>query len=766
MFTAFTPVSNNSIHTIPIAASPQRQSIQRPVRQKPWPATGVWARWWATPLLGILLASTLHSAEWFPFDPTSEPAPVNSLIDLRHLNEQRAGSHGFITAKDGRFHLGPKGEPVRFWAVNGPPSSLTDPDALRRHARLLARHGVNLVRYHSPVFDAAGGSDLARIDQLHTMVDAFAAEGIYTLFSIYFPLWFKPAPDNPLLEGYDGNQHPFGALYFNEKFQEQYRKWWYDLLVRPGPNGHSLISNPAVMGLELINEDSLFFWTFSERNLPEPQRHLFESQFAEWLVTRHGSLTKAFETWNGLRVPSDTPDNGRIGFRGLWNIFSERTLRDQDTARFLFETQAGFYEKHIKYLRDLGFSGVITTSNWTTADNRVLGPLEKLSYASGDFQDRHGYLSCNHQGEHSAWSIRVGQTFMHRSALRFDGDKPGAKRSFNHPGFDIGYGDQPSMISETTWNRPNRYRGEAPLFLAVYGALQDTDAIVHFAMDGSEWRVQPNYFMQPWTLMAPTQMGQFPAAALIYRKGLVRTGPVIAEIRLNRDRLFALEGTPLPQDAAFDELRLADVPKDSQPGPGQVLDPLLHLVGRASVQFSTEQGSVRLNIPEDSLDHGARRIRSATKDLDLDYGHGLLRIQAPSAQGASGNVAAASPVNLPDIRIESESDLLHLVVVSLDDNPLNESQKMLVQVMTEEQPTDWKVEPEPDADGIYKILSIGKDPWQVRRIKGRLAFLRTDAAALKIQPLDLLGRPTGETITGGNFTLREDTVYYLVTRPE
>ena len=40
------------------------------------------------------------------------------------------------------------------------------------------------------------------------------------------------------------------------------------------------------------------------------------------------------------------------------------------------------------------------------------------------------------------------------------------------------------MLSETTWERPNRFRGEAPLFYAASGSLQDTDAIIHFALDG------------------------------------------------------------------------------------------------------------------------------------------------------------------------------------------------------------------------------------------------------------------------------------------
>lgn len=64
-------------------------------------------------------------------------------------------------------------------------------------------------------------------------------------------------------------------------------------------------------------------------------------------------------------------------------------------------------------------------------------------------------------------------------------------------------------FSETTSTRPNRYRSEAPLYLASHGPLQDSDAIIHFAFDGADWKVKPNVWMQPWTLMSPTVTGQF-----------------------------------------------------------------------------------------------------------------------------------------------------------------------------------------------------------------------------------------------------------------
>src|SRR5262249_36692515 len=143
------------------------------------------------------------------------------------------------------------------------------------------------------------------------------------------------------------------------------------------------------------NEDSFFFWTFSEQNLPEPQLALLEKMFGEWLVKKYGTLDAAFSKWNNLKLKRDAPGEGRIAFRPLWNIFNEKTTRDQDTARFLFELQEAFYKETSAFLRNLGFKGVITASNWATASPEVLGPLEKLSYTCGNFLDRHGYFSCN-----------------------------------------------------------------------------------------------------------------------------------------------------------------------------------------------------------------------------------------------------------------------------------------------------------------------------------------------------------------------------------
>ncbi|MGE0607998.1 MAG: hypothetical protein AB7O62_12960 [Pirellulales bacterium] len=704
--------------------------------------------------------------DWFAFDPSADTFSPTSLIDLRFLNEKQAGAGGFIAAKNGHFFHGKSGQPVRFWAVNGP--SAKSREDLLREARQLAKYGVNLVRMHGPMFDKRGETDPERVQRAFDVVESMKEEGIYTHLSIYFPLWFDPPADLEWLPGYDGKTHSFATLYFNPAFQEKYRGWWKAVLTTPSPTtGRKLIDEPALFGAELINEDSFFFWTFNDKQIPDRQLQEIERQFGDWLKLKYGSLDKAISAWKGQKVPRDAPDQGRIGFRPLWNIANERTARDQDTALFLTETQRRFYDESAAYLRELGFKGQITASNWVTASPDVLGPLEKYTYAGGDFIDRHGYFGCRNEGEAAEWSIRDGHTYVDRSALKFENEEPGKPAQFVHPAMDPHYNGKPSMISETTWTRPNRHRGEAPIYLAVFGALQNSDCIVHFAKDGMDWSVKPGYFMQPWTLTAPTQLGQFPATALLYRQGLVKAGDVMADVTLAADDLLKLQGTPLPQDAAFDELRLKDVPTGTTIQPGQRIDPLIHYVGQTHVTFlppGSKKGSSTKLLPLSSfIDHQAKMVASSTGQTMLDWGRGVLTIDAPAAQGASGDLLAAGEIKLSTVSLNIPRDVAHALIVSLDGEPLATSKKMLLQLMTEEKASGFQTEPA--GERRHRIISIGQNPWLVRKLEGTVQFHRPDAAGLKVTALDSFGQPTAATMPGDAIRLLPDTLYYAIETP-
>jgi hypothetical protein len=93
---------------------------------------------------------------------------------------------------------------------------------------------------------------------------------------------------------------------------------------------------------------------------------------------------------------------------------------------------------------------------------------------------------------------------------------------------------------------------------------------------------------------------------------------------------------------------------------------------------------------------------------------------------------------------------------------------MVLQVMSEEKSSGFLTEP--TANGSKRIVSIGRDPWRVRRFAGSVQFKRPDAGSLRVTPLDPNGDPfrrdpskkAGPRTGASEITLEPTTLYYLI----
>ena len=709
---------------------------------------------------------------WFAFQPDPDSF-VPSPMDLRHLNEKEAGEHGFIRTRGEDFVHERTGQPVRFWGVNvGMDFVGSAPGERDRFARSLAKRGVNLVRVHGPIYAGSGrdfgGIDTNRVAQLHAFIEVLKRQGIYTSLSIYFPLWVRLGPENTAFPGYTGGQHPFALLYFHPAFQELFREWWHYLLTTPNPHsGLPLKDDPAVAFAEMYNEDSTLFWTFNpeagnKSHLPEPQRALLEQRFARWLLARYPGQTLAqiqSGPWQGVASPHDNFAAGRVGFRGLWTLCNERRPRDQDTARFLTGLMLDFHRATYAYLKqDLGFRGLVYASNWKTASPQYLDPLDKYANSVADFFDRHGYFGGPHDGPNAAWNLEPNQTYDDRSALRFR--KPdGAGDDFDNPFFDLIYQRQPSIISEVNWPLPNRYRADMALVGAAYGALQGTDAIGWFAAASASWDGLPGKF----SIQTPVVFGQFPGAALLYRQGLVRTAPRVVDLELAVNDLYALAGTPLPASQNFDQLRGDDVPPGGTLTNVSALDSLAFLVGRVGLDFvTTEPPRSRVTDLSPFIDREAGKVRSHTGELEWDWQLGRLTINAPAAQGVTGFLGALGRVELADVTLESPLAYGAILLVALDGKPIARSDRLLLQVASEERPYQWATDA---PTGKRTLTNRGTSPLLVKEFAGTVALKRADAASLTVTPLDFNGHRTASAPGPAiRLTLGRDTPYYLLEK--
>ncbi len=663
---------------------------------------------------------------WWAFEPPADTFGKAEL-DLRSLNEKSAGESGFVKRAGDAFALG-SGKPVRFWAVNVGGDVVRLGNAPHRYiARRLAKVGVNLVRIHSGVFDASSPDpkiiDAAYLDALHHFISELKAEGIYVELSFYYPVWFdiKPTYGFP---GYSSieNKTPFAIHMFDPRMQDIYRTWARALLTTKNPyTGLPLGQDPAVAIVEIVNEDSYLFWSFNEKNVPRAQMAELEKLFGAWLVKKYGTLDAAAAAWRtGLR-PGDAPKEGRMEVLQAWFMTGDGAARSglrarsADQLRFLVENQRAFYEETARFFRkDLGVKPLITCSNWITADARVLDGLERWTYTAGDIIDQHGYFEGEHKGAHTGWAVERGDTFKDRAGVLEPGALP------LHVDRVDGF---PHTMSESGWPNPNRFKAEFPFLASACASTSGLNGIFFFAVGDVGWESSEKKF----PCACPTIMGQFPALALMYRRGDMKLPRVVHRDSLRLDDLFAFKGSP-----AF--------------------DPLLYCLGPVVRSFD----GAPHDMPPDAnglIDAGAKKLKNATGEMSWDWGRGVVAVNTPKSQGATGFLSKAGAVALGDVVIEAKNEFATIVVTALDDKPLAQSSRILIQAMTEERPYGWKTEG-------GKIIDLGGFPFNVRNIDATVTFKTRAPKTLTI--LDEQGYRRESHPAGAKVTLPPNAVYCIV----
>lgn len=131
-----------------------------------------------------------------------------------------------------------------------------------------------------------------------------------------------------------------------------------------------------------------------------------------------------------------------------------------------------------------------------------------------------------------------------------------------------------------------------------------------------------------------------------------------------------------------------------------------------------------------------------------DYGVGVYRMDAPRVQGVAGFLkAGGGQFKMRDVQVESGNAYAAISVVSLDDRPLSESKKVLVQIGTTARLTGWETL---DAEFEFEkmrikgeqIVNTGKPPWRVADAEVTVTI--SNAGLSKAMKLDAGGYAAGE----------------------
>jgi len=687
----------------------------------------------------------------FAWEPGIDPFDKEALLDLRHLNEPTAGCRGHVRRKGKDFVLG-DGKPVRFFAANVSSSTAGQArDTVDYLARRLAKLGVNMVRFHSALFDRSAADpariDRKKLDDLHYLVAAMKRNGIYTKISFYFPLWFD-VKGNYGLAGYERmqNKRPFALLNFEPRMQQIHRAWAKAILTTPNPYTKlPVAADPAVAIVEIINEDSYFFWTFTKKNVPAVHWQRLEKLYGAWLVKKYGPEAA-----------------GRAQLLDVWNMTTagakqggaEKLKRMRDQARFLAENQRAFYAETVRYWKkDLGYRGLVSCSNWHTADPAALDAIERWTYTAGDVIDRHGYFSGKHTGEGASYSVRQGHTFSDRPAVL-------SPQSLPIQVFQVEDGaGWPHIISEIGWTHPNRYRADATLLGSAYGCLQGTDATFWFAV-GNNFLADTS--MNKFPVGVPTTAGTFPAAALLYRRGDVTEPDPVVRLVLGPDDLFSLSGKTGSTAEALDALRKKDLPAARKASAAAAVDPLAYYVGPVTRSFDPAAQPVATDLSK-YIDRAGKTVTSVTGQLRWDYGRGLVTVNTPRTRAACGFLAKAGPVKIGSVTIDCRNEYASIVVTSRDNAPLPRSRRILIQAMTEDRPYGFR------APG-GRISDLGTAPYGVKHIDATITLKLPPGAKPRVIALDENGYATKKPVrtgTAGNaltIRLARDSIYHVVQR--
>ena len=699
------------------------------------------------------------------FEPDFDAFSDKSLLDLSYLNTPIKNSNPFITInKDGDFMNGSK--PIRFWALNAYAQNNMDFEELKRHGHWLAKRGVNMVRWHGHVATDTIKEDTKledvnkqALDDSFKLVAAMKANGIYTCLSPYWGSHTKKKASWGL--DHIDNDNLSAVVFWDSKVQNAYKGWLKALYTTKNPyTGIALKDDPAVAIIQYQNEDSMLFYTM--QRVKGQVREDLKVLFGKFIVKKYGSYVAAYKAWGGRKLKGDDPNNDKLDLEIVWELTQIRSnsgqeQRKSDQLEFYTKLMYNFNKKMADYLRnELGCKQIINAGNWRTADDVRMLDCERYSYDANEVIGCNRYKSTTHNGPKSGYLIMPGDTYANKSVLLNPTALPVSLKQIK---------GKAMIIPESTWVPPEKYQAEGTILTAAYSSLNGVDTLFWFAHGKPEWDIP----FGKWSVGSPMIIGQFPAAALIYRQGYVERGkPVVIESRPFED-MWARKVPLISESQAYDPNR--DTSDNSDMTVDSLVTPLAFLVGPVEVVYGEKQTKSYVADLAKYINKQTKTVNSITGQLSMDYGKGVFKLNAPKAQGAAGWLAKEGLVKLSDVMIKSANEYSAVTVVSMDGAPISSAKKILVQIGTYNRPYEFEEVPanitrkgKTSTKG-FKIVSTGQSIWNVEKAKGMVSI--SNPLVSKAYALDANGMPMKEielrkSGTKVIFTLPEDALYVVL----
>ncbi len=749
-------------------------------------------------LLFMSFTACCCAADWLPVKDESLIVESGSILDFSGLLAPRkAIENRIVVTRDGHFGLQDKPTESQRYLMAGlgfgiatglfPDHALAD-----IYATQLRLHGYNMARldFVEETLIAGRNADFdfdpEQLDRFHYLLAALKREGIYYVLD---GLNSDNAAYGNIKERWIDRHHARLRVYYDKEAQAHWKKLTERMLASVNPyTGTSVLADPALAGLIMVNEGGLAFLT--RNGVPDELRPLF----ADWLEKKYLNTAALAQAWKGELERGESLEAKSVGFPkpDAWT-----SRRMSDTQLFFVDLEKTTADWMAGHLRQLGYQGLLTAyDNW-------LSPAAHLSRGRFDWVDLHNYYS------EPTDFIEPGSVMRQESMLQGEAGYIAELAAGRH----LGKAFTVSEYGQVFWNK---YRRESALAVPAYASFQDWSMIcqhtgaIDIGYTGAGRRKDAIY---PFTIaLDPIARANETLAALLFLRGDVAPAKHMLGVKLSPG--FVFNDNAFLGNMPVDISRLALVTGIglSQPESGQydaLIEPgnsdlktadALHVadqgfVGAVDALARKYAGTLGAKITktgplvDDRWDNRIASLHQAgllasdnrtntvkglyqtdTGQLVLDSRRKRLSVVTPNTEAVVFDTP--EPIALNNLDVEQADGPALVSVSSMDGQPLQTSRRMLVILATDARNSGMRF-----ADSAETTLQdLGKTPVLIRTAKVKLKLRNRNAAQLKVFSTTLSGKrgdviPVNREADGIGFVLdtaklsHGPTTYFEIISP-
>lgn len=345
--------------------------------------------------------------------------------DFSHLLDAPAGKHGFVSARNGHFYF-EDGERARFLGFNiAARSNMPDHETAEKIARRFATMGVNVIRLHAadnvigddpwswacsreaPLLDYESGSSRRfhpeGLDRFDYLAAKLKEQGIYLHIDTLVARSFIPGDSLDYPGSFPSTAKCYPTM--NERLIQLEQEYMEKLLCHVNPyTGLKLIDDPAVITIQISNEESFIKGTDDTNGRPEiqPYRDERQARFNEFLLMKYHTRERLKEAWTfeGICALGEEEDPVQNTVAVVQGSFHQPTndpraewngavspARYADYMEFGIYMNRNYYQRMKDFLIGLGAKVPIVCSNL------LGGAADVYGHTDGDVMENNSYFN-------------------------------------------------------------------------------------------------------------------------------------------------------------------------------------------------------------------------------------------------------------------------------------------------------------------------------------------------------------------------------------